>query len=342
MSAIVQGLFLIGLGCLEGYTFSRVGMLPPQVMDDQMVFRSFIIMKLFISAVGASMLFQGIMSLITPDQFFKSRFYAEKTSGYVRTVIGAVMLGVGMELAGSGPTILPSQIAAGVTSGPIILAGMISGGILWAIAEPLLFDIKTCSIPKPGQKLIVEQIIGGRYGYFAIPGGFMMLLAVVLMEIFLPHKDELQTAGVPISNPTLPIFAGIVIGANQIALRYITEDGQGGSTSIMNVISTLTFGKISTRHQIADLIGAAQLLYVWVGTCLGSLAGSDLPDIDGHNVGRSFVGGALMLVGGRIALGCTCGRSISGVSELSLESFAAMIGTFGGAIVTGFIINYAI
>eukprot|EP00662_Eupelagonemidae_sp_cell21_P020460 gene20460-biopygen77079 len=74
---------------------------------------------------------------------------------------------------------------------------------------------------------------------------------------------------------------------------------------------------------------------------------------DAFHRSRSFAGGVLIIVGARVAGGCTsgapryntverltCGHGISGVSELGLESFAGCAAIFGGAIGTGMAIEY--
>jgi uncharacterized membrane protein YedE/YeeE len=46
------------------------------------------------------------------------------------------------------------------------------------------------------------------------------------------------------------------------------------------------------------------------------------------------IGGALMGLGGVLALGCTFGQGITGISTLSLGSFIALAGIFFGATLT--------
>jgi len=46
---------------------------------------------------------------------------------------------------------------------------------------------------------------------------------------------------------------------------------------------------------------------------------------------RAFLGGVLMLFGGKMARGCTCGRGITGFSEFSVPSILGTIGIFAGA-----------
>lgn len=52
---------------------------------------------------------------------------------------------------------------------------------------------------------------------------------------------------------------------------------------------------------------------------------------DSREMGRHVVGAALMGIGGVMALGCTVGQGITGVSTLSIGSFLALAGIFAGA-----------
>ena len=121
----------------------------------------------------------------------------------------------------------------------------------------------------------------------------------------------------------------------------ITEDGQGGSTTFMTVVSTLTCGLVSKRHRVQKLEHTYQILYVYAGTMLGAWlitfdrAGFETPASYGWV--QSMIGGFACILGARVAAGCTCGHGISGASELSLSSFAAAASMFAGGIITNFI-----
>lgn len=52
---------------------------------------------------------------------------------------------------------------------------------------------------------------------------------------------------------------------------------------------------------------------------------------DAREMGRHTIGAALMGMGGVMALGCTIGQGITGVSTLSMGSFLALAGIFAGA-----------
>jgi uncharacterized membrane protein YedE/YeeE len=83
--------------------------------------------------------------------------------------------------------------------------------------------------------------------------------------------------------------------------------------------------------------GIASVLGMFAGSLAWSLATRsfrlesfrDAPDLINH-----LVGGALMGFGGVLALGCTIGQGISGVSTLALGSFLAFFSTIAGAALT--------
>jgi uncharacterized membrane protein YedE/YeeE len=58
----------------------------------------------------------------------------------------------------------------------------------------------------------------------------------------------------------------------------------------------------------------------------------------GKRFGAAFIGGAIMMLGARIAKGCTSGHGISGALQLALSSWIFVAVLFGTAIATTFLI----
>eukprot|EP00760_Papus_ankaliazontas_P013575 PhM_4_TR15822/c0_g1_i1/m.22142 len=322
---------LLALGTLEGYAFIASGMFPPAVILDQMKFRRFVVMKLFLSAVGSSMVFQSIMSKISKEDFEKSRFYTRSTVGVMRSAGGCALLGVGMAIAGSGPSLIPTQIA-GVADGYNVLIGAMIGGALYSLVEPRL---PAPSVPK--DILGIDEMLKVPYAKVAVPFGLTLLGAAYGFELLFPHASDV--VGLGIHTPWLnPIVAGCVIGMNQIPIRFITADGQGGSTSVMSIVNMLSLGKLAKRSAVKGFASLYQFFYMYGGTLLGayvalqSAGGSPAPNF---SCTRRMLGGALMLIGARFANGCTCGHGISGFSELSTVSIAAACSIFGGGMFAG-------
>eukprot|EP01062_Namystynia_karyoxenos_P016902 TRINITY_DN16222_c0_g1_i1.p1 TRINITY_DN16222_c0_g1~~TRINITY_DN16222_c0_g1_i1.p1 ORF type:complete len:372 (+),score=96.20 TRINITY_DN16222_c0_g1_i1:100-1116(+) len=335
MANIAQAGVLAACGALEGYAFHRAGVTVPEVLADQMLFRRMVVMKIFMSAMGTSMVTQSVMRTVSPATFDKSRFYEQASAGLWRVVGGCALLGCGMTLSGSGPTMLPAQLGAGFDSAGRIFAGMLAGGLTFAFAEHAGLVPKATSCPA---KVIAPSSSRSGYQAVALPVGVACIAAAAVLEKIFPHGAE-----APSGATLLPTLAGVVVGLNQVPLRYITGDGQGGSTSVMRILSICSLGKVPAlkKYAVTGLASAGQLIYLYLGMVAGArLAAKEVPSVSsGFGAAREIVGGALMLLGARIANGCTCGLGISGTSELAADGFAGAAAIFGGAIATAVALN---
>jgi uncharacterized membrane protein YedE/YeeE len=332
-------LFIIFLGASEGYTLYHTGMFLPLSIQHQMLFTTWIIMKVYLGAVGTSMLVQAGLDYFAPGRFDDSRVFKYAWWGYPRVISGGLILGIGMYFSGSGPTILPAQIGAGVTNTVFTFAGAVVGASVFAHFEK--WFLSTDTDPKQGQKLCLDQIFNVPYHVLAAPAGVAFLALACGLEYVSPHINDRVLIGLHHVDWT-PVIAGIVIGLNQFPIRLIAEHGQGGSTAIMVLVSTATRGKVSHRHMVKGFQQMWQFSFVWIGTLVGALFCAkfvylDAPPFHGPEPIEGLIGGFLMIFGARIAGGCTCGHGISGVSEFSLESMATTAAIFGGAIGTAVI-----
>eukprot|EP00658_Telonema_sp_P-2_P003738 TRINITY_DN11402_c0_g1_i4.p1 TRINITY_DN11402_c0_g1~~TRINITY_DN11402_c0_g1_i4.p1 ORF type:complete len:358 (-),score=119.75 TRINITY_DN11402_c0_g1_i4:400-1473(-) len=319
---------------------------------------------------------QALMAAFHVKQFEKSRSYRQDNNGWLQVVGGCGLLGVGMAVSGSGPTMLPTQLGSGVSTAASVFLGGLAGGTLYAVLEKALSFRTSCPKRCDKERLVIDdyfttpenssnpKVIAALYQRFAVPMGIAMILGALFFDRIAPHSADAISLGLPphaqgsqASSELMrtiqailfhPIAAGVVLGINQIPLRVVSDDGQGGSTSIMNIISFLSGGYLSERHFIRSWKQASQILYVYGGTLLGglygfnqilSLTGADAATVRQAALGdvtwtpaRTFLGGLMMVFGARVAGGCTCGHGISGVSELSLQSFAGAAAIFGGGI----------
>lgn len=153
-----------------------------------------------------------------------------------------------------------------------------------------------------------------------------------------------------------PYAAGVVIGLLQIPAFLIIETALGTSSSyvtiggviaswidpsILNIDYvarhvaltaknwwqvTLVAGIAVGAFLSAKLSGAARqrISPIWA-RALGS------PSPTGR-FGVAFLGGFLMLLGARIADGCTSGHGLSGMAQLSVGSTLAVLAMFGGGV----------
>eukprot|EP00662_Eupelagonemidae_sp_cell21_P037346 gene37346-21911_t len=125
----------------SGFLFerSRAGVAP------SFIFYRMAVMKLFLAAVGTSFLVQAAYSHMRPAEFEQSRFYRKKVSG-------CALLGVGMGIAGTGPSIVPAQLI--VAKGAWwILIGCFVGALGFAL---------------PRYGTVLEERAGGSYIRWAL------------------------------------------------------------------------------------------------------------------------------------------------------------------------------
>jgi uncharacterized protein len=152
-----------------------------------------------------------------------------------------------------------------------------------------------------------------------------------------------------------PYLVGALIGVLSMFTFYFSAKPLGASTAFAN-IAGLIGRLIAPRHtdslhfpadkkapqidwQVALVIGVivGAFLAAWGG---GEITGRWLPPMWVERFGGSvwlrmavgFLGGGLMAFGARMAGGCTSGHGISGVMQLSVGSWIALLSFFVGGI----------
>ncbi|RAU20240.1 lipocalin [Paramagnetospirillum kuznetsovii] len=151
-----------------------------------------------------------------------------------------------------------------------------------------------------------------------------------------------------------PYVAGVIIGLLQIPAFLLMNTALGASSSYVTVAGTLASlfdpGITRIEYVAKHLEGAKNWWQVAlvVGIALGAMISSRLGGTARTGVSRAwgrvasarpsvrfpmaFAGGFLMLLGARIADGCTSGHGISGIAQLSVGSLIAVTAMFTGGI----------
>jgi len=157
-----------------------------------------------------------------------------------------------------------------------------------------------------------------------------------------------------------PYVAGGLIGLLQIPAFIFLGTALGASSSYVTISASVAEffdpGIRAIRYAAGHLEGAKNWWQVAlvVGIALGAFASSRLSGtrrsgvpkvwsrLTGLGAGGRFVmafaAGFMMLMGARIADGCTSGHGLSGMAQLSLGSFAAVTAMFAGGIATALLV----
>ena len=154
-----------------------------------------------------------------------------------------------------------------------------------------------------------------------------------------------------------PYAAGVLIGLLQIPAFLLIETALGTSSSYVTIaahIAALADASIDKMDYLAKhMYGAKNIWQVAmvIGIVLGAFVSMKASGADRQIIspvwkravgvdtlsGRApmaFAGGFIMVLGARIADGCTTGHGISGVAQLAVGSMVAVAAMFVGAIAT--------
>jgi len=159
-----------------------------------------------------------------------------------------------------------------------------------------------------------------------------------------------------------PYVAGVVIGLLQIPAFLLIETALGASSSYVTIGGLIaswldpSVVKIDyvAKHialtgknwwQVALVVGVA--IGAFLSMKLSGAKRAPISPIWSHALGSAspakryavaFFGGFLMLVGARIADGCTSGHGLSGMAQLAVGSTVAVAAMFAGGIATAMLL----
>ena len=251
-------------------------------------------------------------------------------SRYDGNIIGGSLLGAGMMLSGACPGTVLAQVGVGISSGIYALMGATLGGVAWTgYLKPVL----SRSCPKPTaeeeakQKLTVHETLGVSKSFVFLAFEAMCVAVIASAALFTTVGPE---AKIP------PVVGGSLIGLAQLLSLLLRRKLLGTSTSYEEVggwFLGLLKGKgfpekYSTMLLALGMISGARILASTVPKFAQFTNVTVSPLAAG-------LGGFLMIIGSRLAGGCTSGHGISGISLFSMSSFL----TIGCAFATGGLIG---
>jgi uncharacterized protein len=160
-----------------------------------------------------------------------------------------------------------------------------------------------------------------------------------------------------------PYVAGAIIGLLQIPTFVLMDTALGASSSFVTVaahIASIFDGRIGdVKYFAAHMSGQKNWwqVAIVIGIAIGAYISMRLsgarrqpispiwqqangPPTLAARAPVAFVAGFIMLLGARIAGGCTSGHGISGMAQLSVGSTVAVAAMFAGGILTAKLFNH--
>lgn len=296
--------------------------------------KDFAVAKAILIAIGAGAI------LINPE--IDSGFASYHTKPFILggITLGGLIFGSGMAILGYCPGTLPVSAGQGSVDAWIGIAGGLFGGIIYTILLPFITPILGPDLGNITLKTAFsENAVLFNLFVFVISG-------ILIATSFWIHKTEK-------SKNNKWVFAGLALAVLNavIILHSVSYRPIGASTSYPFAIDSLL--GITTNDYFSKIQNSGQweLIFLFgalVSGFLLSLVRKDFKFIliyenwkihkGNSNIKRiiwAFIGGFLIIIGARMAGGCTSGHILSGGMQFALSSFVFAIFVFAGLLITG-------
>jgi uncharacterized protein len=177
--AIAVGLLM---GVVFGFALEKSRVFEPGIIVGQMQLRNFIMLKVFLTAIATGAV---VLAALNGFGFVKLQ---PKAALYAADIVGGLILGVGITLAGACPGTTLAQIGVGYRDALFTLVGGLAGAVAFSYAQPWL---NRTLLASGDGKIIFTDLIGIPYWVGAL--GFAAVLVIVLaqLERWRSWRDEM-------------------------------------------------------------------------------------------------------------------------------------------------------
>lgn len=179
LTAVIVGL---AMGAVFGLALEKSRVFEPGIIVGQMQLRNFIMLKVFLTAVATGAV---VLAVLNGLGIVKLQ---PKAALYAADLVGGLLLGVGIALAGACPGTTLAQVGAGYRDALFTLAGGLVGAVTFSYAQPTL---NATFLGKGGGKLIFTDLIGIPYWAGALGLAAVLALTLVLLERWRPWTSEM-------------------------------------------------------------------------------------------------------------------------------------------------------
>jgi len=261
-------------------------------------------------------------------------------------IVGGLLFGTGMAILGYCPGTLAISLGEGSLDALIGIIGGFLGGVVYTIGilpliSPLLVIPSVFSSDNGAVSL--NSLLGTNAVFFII--SFIVGLAFILSTFYLHKKDKNKKRQWIASGIALALLNLIVFSV------YVTNRPIGASTAFPYFADLLTGFTNNTYFDTIKNPGHWELIFLagaFVAGLVISLIRNDFrltlihdnwKKHKGNSKGKriiwSFVGGFILIIGARMAGGCTSGHILSGGMQFAFSSMFFSIFVFAGLLITG-------
>ena len=254
--------------------------------------------------------------------------------------IGGIIFGTGMAILGYCPGTLPVSLGEGSVDALIGIIGGLAGGLLYTVILP-----SVQGIIGPDLGSISLYTLLGEHKLIFYSVDIILGAAFILTAFWLNKKEKAIDLKWLYSGIGLAILNAIVfltVGTNRII---------GASTAYPYVADLVTGTTQNSYFPKLQAPGQWEVLFLTGAFVSGiiislfrkefkiTLIHSNWEKYKGNSPAKrviwSFIGGFILIIGARLAGGCTSGHVLSGGMQLAVSSLIFAVFVFGGLLITG-------
>ena len=181
--SIVQAIVIgVLMGAVFGLALEKSRVFEPGMIVGQMQMRNFIMLKVFLTAVAT-----GAVVIAALHGLGLAKL-APKPTLYAADVIGGLVLGAGIALAGACPGTVLAQVGVGYRDAIFTLLGGIAGAMAFSYAEPTLKPMLLTGGPG---KITFMDLTGIPYWMLAAGLAVAIVVGLVALEKWRPWRQDL-------------------------------------------------------------------------------------------------------------------------------------------------------
>ena len=174
---------LIGLatGLVFGFALEKSRVFEPGVIVGQMQLRNFLMLKIFLAAVVTGLVVLAFMNGVMGVKL------SLKPLLYKADIIGGLILGVGIVIAGACPGTSMAQLGAGYKDALFVIAGGIAGALFYGYNDAAI----TALFAEKGDKVGFDALLGLPFWLTALVLAALLVGVLVVLERMTPWRGEI-------------------------------------------------------------------------------------------------------------------------------------------------------
>jgi len=287
-----------------------------------------VIMAMIIAIISTTLMATYFQIDLTQSSYFKSNI------NYFAIIAGGLLFGTGMMIADGCSSRSLVKYAQGDSNALITL--IFIAIFAYATTKGLLFGILNPFINNSFLIEISSKIENIQMNIFVV----LVILVTILLYLIKKVKRVFSLLD--------GVLVGLLVSIAWFVTGFIGQESMEREIAIAGISFVYPTAKtleLFTYYEVNELsFGISLVCGVLIGTFIMSFVNKkySFGCTSNQNINKvkyNMIGGSLMGTGGIMAIGCTVGQGLTGLSTLAFSSALAIISIFISAVITGKILN---